>query len=299
VKVALKKPKEVEVEERPDFTIVTGLSGAGRTEAANALEDLGYFVIDNLPPALMSKMIELTVASTEGPQHIAFVVDVRSGPYFEKLAGALRDLGKRGFDYRILFLTASDDTLVRRFEKERRTHPLAARVVDGIAKERAMLEGLREVADLVIDTSDLSVHTLRDRIVSDFSLQAREERMRTNVISFGYKYGIPLDADLVLDCRFLPNPHWIDQLRPLPGTDPRIREYVLSKEQTTDFIDRLDHLFEGIVPGFLDEGKRFLTIAIGCTGGRHRSVVLAQEIAERLRARGLPVEVRHRDLERD
>ncbi|MFN2614834.1 MAG: RNase adapter RapZ [Actinomycetota bacterium] len=297
--MALKRREAPEENAAPDFTIVTGLSGAGRTEAANALEDLGYFVVDNLPPALMSKMIELSSASSQAPRHIAFVVDVRGGPYFDQLAEALRDLGKRGHDYRIVFLTASDDTIIRRYEHNRRTHPLGASVSDGLAKERALLESVREVADLVIDTTDLSVHQLRERIVADFSLQAREERMRTTVISFGYKHGIPLDADLVLDCRFLPNPHWVDALRPLPGTDPRIREYVLSKDQTSDFLERLDHLFDGLVPGFLDEGKRFLTVAIGCSGGRHRSVVLADEIASRLRARGLPVSVRHRDLERE
>ncbi|HVL33309.1 MAG TPA: RNase adapter RapZ, partial [Actinomycetota bacterium] len=260
---------------------------------------LGYFVIDNLPPALMSKMVELVASSAEGPRYVAFVVDVRSGSYFEQLSEALRELGRNGIEYRILFLTASDDVLIRRFESTKRKHPLADRVIDGITKERALLESLREAADLVIDTSRLSVHDLRDRVVTNFSSQAREDRLKTTVLSFGFKHGLPVDADMVLDCRFLPNPHWVDELRPLVGTNPIIQEYVLEKPATKDFLERIDNLLDGLVPGFLDEGKRYLTIAIGCTGGRHRSVVLAQEIAELLRKRGLPVSVRHRDMERE
>jgi RNase adapter protein RapZ len=292
--------REEEQQEAPLFTIVTGLSGAGRTEVANALEDLGYFVVDNLPPPLMGKMVELSMTSgAESNPLIAFVVDVRGGAYFEQLSEALRDLGRRGVEYRIIFLTADDSVLIRRYEDKKRKHPLADRIIDGITKERALLEALREAADLVIDTSRLSVHDLRDQVVATFSQQSREERMRTTVVSFGFKHGLPLDSDIVLDVRFLPNPYWIDELRPLPGTDDVIRDYVLGKEQTVDFLKRLDGLFEGLVPGFLNEGKRYLTIAIGCTGGRHRSVVCAEEIAKSLRDRGLPVVVRHRDLDRE
>lgn len=284
----------------PMFTIVTGLSGAGRTEVANALEDLGYFVVDNLPPPLMGKMVELSMSSgSDANPNIAFVVDVRGGVYFEQLSEALRDLARRGTEYRIVFLTADDQVLIRRYEDKKRKHPLADRIIDGITKERALLESLREAADLVIDTSRMSVHDLRERVVQTFSEQSREERMRTTVVSFGFKHGLPLDADMVLDVRFLPNPYWVDELRPLPGTDPTIREFVLSKEQSIDFLKRLDGLLDGLVPGFLAEGKRYLTIAIGCTGGRHRSVVLAEEIAESLRNRGVPSVVRHRDLERE
>lgn len=293
------KGEQPEIEVAPEFTIVTGLSGAGRTETANALEDLGFFVIDNLPPALMGKMVELSVSSGHEQSRIAFVVDVRGGAYFEQISEALRDLARRGAEYRIVFLTASDDVLIRRFEATKRKHPLADAIVDGITKERALLESLREAADLVIDTSRMSVHELRDRVARAFSSQSREERMKTEVISFGFKHGLPVDADMVLDCRFLPNPHWVDALRPLPGTDERIREYVLGKSATGDFLARLENLFDGLVPGFLEEGKRYLTIAIGCTGGRHRSVVLAEEIGRALRARGLPVSVRHRDLVRE
>jgi UPF0042 nucleotide-binding protein len=288
-----------DLEVKHDFTIVTGLSGAGRTETANALEDLGFFVIDNLPPALMGKMVELTTTASTDGRRIAFVVDVRGGAYFDQLTEALHDLARRGVEYHILFLTASDEALIRRYESTKRKHPLADRVVDGIAAERQRLERLREAADLVIDTTNLNVHQLRDRIVANFSSVAREDRMRTTVMSFGFKHGLPVDADMVLDCRFLPNPHWVDELRPLPGTNPAVRDYVMGFEQTKDFVARLDNLFDGLVPGFLDEGKRYLTIAIGCTGGHHRSVVLAEEIAQNLRARGLPVVVRHRDVEKE
>jgi RNase adapter protein RapZ len=296
---ALRKQEEQFEPETPDFTIVTGLSGAGRSEVANALEDLGYFVIDNLPPALISKMVELAVSPGREIRHIAIVVDVRGGTYFDQVSEALRDLARRGIEYRILFLTASDDALIRRFEATKRKHPLSDRVVDGIAKERAVLETLREAADLVIDTSNMTVHELRDRVVASFSSQSREERMHTTVLSFGYKHGLPLDADMVLDVRFLPNPYWIDELRPLPGTDQRIHDYVCSQKETEDFMKRLDNLLDALIPGFLQEGKRYLTLAIGCTGGRHRSVVLAEAIGEGLRRRGLPVVVRHRDLERE
>jgi RNase adapter protein RapZ len=285
--------------ETPDFTIVTGLSGAGRSEVANALEDLGYFVVDNLPPSLMAKMVELAVVPGQEIRNIALVVDVRGGTYFDQVSEALRDLARRGVEYRIVFLTASDDVLIRRFEATKRKHPLADRVLDGISKERAVLESLREAADLVIDTSNMTVHELRDRVVASFSGQTREERMQTTVVSFGYKHGLPLDADMVLDIRFLPNPYWVDELRPLPGTDRRIHDYVLGQPETADFLTRLETLLDGVVPGFLHEGKRFLTIGIGCTGGRHRSVVVAEAIADSLRKRGLSVAVRHRDLERE
>jgi RNase adapter protein RapZ len=296
---AIHKEEEVFEPEAPDFTIVTGLSGAGRSEVANALEDLGYFVIDNLPPALISKMVELAAIPGQEIRHIALVVDVRGGTYFDQVSEALRELARKGIEYRILFLTASDEVLIRRFEATKRKHPLSDRVIDGISKERAVLESLREAADLVIDTSNMTVHQLRDRVVANFSSQSREERMQTTVLSFGFKHGLPLDSDMVLDVRFLPNPYWIDALRPLPGTDQRIHDYVMEKQETTDFMKRLDNLLDGLVPGFLQEGKRYLTIAVGCTGGRHRSVVLAEAIGENLRRRGLPVVVRHRDLERE
>jgi RNase adapter protein RapZ len=296
--VARAERRREELVELPDFTIITGLSGAGRSEAAKALEDLGHFVIDNLPPALIGKMAELAQRPGSSVQHIALVVDVRGRQFFSELTEALKDLASSGVDYRILFLTAADDVLVRRFEATRRRHPLADRVVDGIHQERALLETMRAQADLVIDTSDLTVHELRDRIVGTFSRQPRETRLQATVESFGYKYGIPMDADLVLDVRFLPNPHWVEELRPLPGTDPRVREYVMTRQATRDFLDRFEDMLEVLIPGYLTEGKRYLTVAIGCTGGRHRSVVVGEEIAEMLRRRGLPVTTEHRDIDR-
>lgn len=284
--------------EVPDFTIITGLSGAGRSEAAKALEDLGYFVIDNLPPALIGKMAELAQRPGSAVQHVALVVDVRGGQFFSELTQALKDLVQRGVDYRIIYLTADDEALVRRFEATRRRHPLADRITDGIARERGLLESLRASADLVIDTSDLTVHDLRDRIVGVFSRQPGETRLQVTVTSFGYKFGIPMDADLVLDVRFLPNPHWVEELRPLPGTDPRVREFVTSRQATADFLERFEEMLEVLIPGYLTEGKRYLTVAIGCTGGRHRSVVVGEEVAEMLRRRGLPVAIEHRDIDR-
>ncbi|MEX2556041.1 MAG: RNase adapter RapZ [Actinomycetota bacterium] len=297
--MARTEPRREDVpSELPDFTIITGLSGAGRSEASKALEDLGYFVIDNLPPALIGKMADLGQAPGSPAQHIALVVDVRGGQFFSELTEALKDLAQRGVDYRILFLTAGDDVLVRRFEATRRRHPLGERVVDGIAAERALLESMRAQADLVIDTSDLTVHDLRDRIVGAFSKSPRETRLQVTVVSFGYKYGLPMDADVVLDVRFLPNPHWVEELRPLPGTDTRVSEYVMSRQATTDFLLRFEQMLEVLIPGYLTEGKRYLTVAIGCTGGRHRSVVVGEEVAEMLRGRGLPVAVEHRDIDR-
>ncbi len=284
---------------RPSFTIITGLSGAGRSEAAHALEDVGYFVVDNMPPALIGKMVELAAAPGGERDRIALVADVRGGAYFEQLSEALKELEDRGIEYRILFLTASDETLIRRYELERRTHPLADRIVDGIAKERAMLRSLREQADLVVDTSSTTAQQLRERLLGAFAGDAPEARMRTTVTSFGYKHGTPVDADIVLDVRYLPNPHWVEDLRPLNGTTDEVREYVLKQEETADFMERVRHLFDGLVPGFLKEGKRYLTVAIGCTGGRHRSVVIADELAEYLRGFGLSTEVSHRDLDQE
>lgn len=273
------------------------MSGAGRTAAADALEDLGYFVVDNLPPSLIGRVIDLAQGG-EHPQRLAFVTDVRGGSYFEHMHGSLRELAERGVGYRIVFLEARDEVLLRRYEASKRKHPMADRVMEGIAKERDALGMIRGIADLVIDTSDLSVHQLRERMVSAFANQSREERLRTNVVSFGFKYGLPVDADMVLDVRFLPNPYWDEELRPLGGTDQRIKDFVLGAPAAKLFLDRLDGMLDVLVPGWLEEGKRFQTLAIGCTGGRHRSVVLSEQIAERLRDRGLPVTIRHRDLER-
>jgi UPF0042 nucleotide-binding protein len=284
----------------PDFTIITGMSGAGRSEAARCLEDLGYFVVDNLPPALIGKMAELA-ASSGGPQRVAIVADVRSGVFFRDLASGLEELHRLKIPYRILYLEAADDDLVNRFEGTRRRHPLAAagRVVEGIRKERLMMESLRGDADLVIDTSGLSPHELRERVRDAFAHAKPRQEMQIAVLSFGYKYGIPRDADLVLDVRFLPNPHWVPRLRPLPGTDARVRRYVTQQEAYGEFMQRLRDLLDFVVPGYVAEGKSYLTIAVGCTGGRHRSVVVSQALGAYFQDQGLPVAIDHRDMERD
>ncbi len=269
-------------------------------EAARCLEDLGYFVVDNLPPALIGKMAELA-ASSGGPQRVAIVADVRGGVFFHDLATGLAELKQLKVPYRIVYLEASDDDLVQRFEGTRRRHPLAAagRVVEGIRKERLMMESLRGDADLVIDTSRLSPHELRERVRDAFAHAKPRQEMQIAVLSFGYKYGIPRDADLVLDVRFLPNPHWVPRLRPLPGTDARVRRYVTQQEAYGEFMKRLRDLLDFVVPGYVAEGKSYLTVAVGCTGGRHRSVVVSEAIGAHFVEQGLPVAIDHRDMERD
>ncbi|MGZ4131994.1 MAG: RNase adapter RapZ [Actinomycetota bacterium] len=283
----------------PGFTIITGLSGAGRSEAAHSLEDLGFFVVDNLPPELLSKMAELT-SRPGGPARVAIVVDARGGVFFGELSKALEELKARNIEYRIVFLEASDDDLVNRYEATRRRHPLAPgeRVQEGIRKERQMMAQLRADADLVIDTSGLTPHDLRDRIRDAFADTPPEEGLQASVVSFGFKYGAPRDADLVFDVRFLPNPHWVPSLRPLPGTDARVREYVQQQDEYGPFVERLEALLDVAVPGYIREGKSYLTVAVGCTGGHHRSVVVAEELGSWFRERGLPVVVVHRDLVR-
>jgi RNase adapter protein RapZ len=283
-----------------DFTIVTGLSGAGRSEAAKCFEDLGYFVVDNLPPALIGKMAELA-ATSGNPARVAIVADVRGGVFFGELSRGLQDLKELKIRYRILFLDASDEDLVKRFKATRRRHPLAPgdRVVEGIRKERLMMESLKEEADLIIDTSGMSPHDLRDRVRDSFAGTLEKAGVQVSLVSFGYKHGLPRDADVVLDVRFLPNPHWIDRLRPLPGTDPKVRSYVMSQRAYDEFMRRLKGLLDAVVPGYVAEGKSYLTIAVGCTGGKHRSVVVADELATYFRERGHNVSVDHRDLTRE
>ena len=284
----------------PRFLLITGLSGAGRSEAAHSLEDLGYFVVDNLPPALLSKMAELA-ASPGGPGRVAIVVDARGGVFFGELSQALEELKQARVPSSIVFLDASDDDLVNRYEATRRRHPLAPgdRVAEGIRKERLMMESLRAEADLVIDTSGLTPHDLRDRMREMFADTPPEAGLLVSIVSFGFKYGTPRDADLVFDVRFLPNPHWIDELRPLPGTNAKVREYVEGQEEYGPFMKRLEGLLDVVVPGYVDEGKSYLTVAIGCTGGRHRSIVVADDLADYFEERGHRVTVSHRDVDRD
>ncbi len=283
----------------PGFLIVTGLSGAGRSEAARALEDLGYFVVDNLPPTLLPKMAELA-SRPGGPGRLAIVVDARGGVFFGELSKGLEELQQQRIAYRILYLEAADEDLVKRYEATRRRHPLAPadRVVEGIRKERIMMESLRGQADLILDTSGLTPHDLRGKIRDAFADSPPEAGLQVSVMSFGYKHGTPRDADLVIDCRFLPNPHWVDELRPLPGTDERVKTYVKGQQTYREFMRRLRALLGFMIPGFVAEGKSYLTVAVGCTGGRHRSVVIADELASFFRDKGLPVSVEHRDLDR-
>ncbi len=295
----LKEPA-LQAERAVDFTIITGQSGAGRSEAAKSFEDLGYFVVDNLPPALIGKMAELASASGN-PARVAIVADVRGGVFFNELSRGLQDLKELSILYRILFLDASDEDLVNRYEATRRRHPLAPadRVVEGIRKERLMMGSLKEGADLIIDTSGMSPHDLRDRIRDIFASRPEETSVQVSIISFVYKYGLPRDADLVFDVRFLPNPHWVERLRPLPGTHAEVRAYVTGQRAFDEFMRKIRSLFNTLVPGYVQEGKAYLTIAVGCTGGRHRSVVVADQLAGYFRGHGHSVAVDHRDLDRD
>jgi UPF0042 nucleotide-binding protein len=257
------------------------MSGAGRSTVAHALEDLGWYVVDNLPPALLSDLIKQGVQSEISS--LAVVVDVRGGKFFDELASSLAELKKSGANARVAFLDASDQALVQRFESTRRPHPLqgTGRIVDGIAAERVKLQELLSQADVVIDTSNLNVHQLEKRTTEIFA-QGLTQSVRVNVLSFGYKYGIPVDADLVLDCRFIPNPHWIPELRPLTGLDDKVKDNVLANSGVAQFVQSYVSVINQMLPGYLREGKKYLTVAIGCTGGRHRSVSVAREIASQL-----------------
>ena len=291
-----KKPTAVPL---PELVIITGMSGAGRSTAANVLEDLGWFVVDNLPPGLLPTLAELGGRTQGNVQRIAAVVDVRSGSFFADLTEALGELADRGNNPHIIFLEAQDTTLVGRFEGVRRPHPLQGdgRLVDGIAREREMLRDLRANADIVIDTSSLNVHELGAKVLQAFEQDSTG--LRATVISFGYKYGLPVDADLVLDCRFLPNPHWVPELRPMTGLEERVRDYVLSRPGAAEFVDKFVALFDLVSAGYRREGKRYVTIAVGCTGGKHRSVAISEEIARRLGKQGLDISIVHRDLGRE
>jgi UPF0042 nucleotide-binding protein len=285
-----------------EVLILTGMSGAGRSTVAHALEDLGWYVVDNLPPTLLSDLINQSLNSEISA--LAVVVDVRGGKFFDELASSLSQLKKSGTDFRVAFLDATDQALVQRFESTRRPHPLqgSGRIVDGIAAEREKLQELLAQADVVIDTSNLNVHQLEKRTAEIFA-QGLTQSVRVNVLSFGYKYGIPVDADLVLDCRFIPNPHWTPELRPLSGLDEKVKINVLANPGVGEFVNTYVSLIQQMLPGYLREGKKYLTVAIGCTGGKHRSVSVAREIADKLNGDGagltISAHASHRDVGRE
>lgn len=283
-----------------DLVVITGLSGAGRSTAAKCLEDLGWFVVDNLPPSLVATMVELASRSQGSVDKIAIVIDVRSRGFTSDVHESLAGLDDKGMRPRVVFLEAADDVLVRRFDSVRRPHPLQedGTLVDGIARERELLRDLRGEADLVVDTSVLNVHELRAKISAAFA-DPTAHALHATVLSFGYKYGLPVDADVVIDCRLLPNPHWVPELRPLNGLDAPVRDYVLAAEGAGTFVDSYASLLRQYEDGYLREGKHFATVAVGCTGGKHRSVAIAEELGARLRSDGVDVRVVHRDLGRE
>lgn len=283
-----------------EVAVISGLSGAGRSEAAKALEDLGWYVIDNLPPPLVGQMINLALSPSNLISRVALVMDARGGASFEEAGEALDALGD-SIRYEVVFLEASDEVLVRRFDATRRKHPLVTdeNLVAAIQEERKLMSAFRERADLIIDTTNTSTRDLKTRINSYFGGVESGGPLNTTIVSFGYKYGLPLDADMVLDVRFLPNPHWIEELRPYSGIDSEIQDYVLGQDKTGEFLDRTKELLKVLMPGYVEEGRHYLTIAIGCTGGRHRSVVLAAELGAFINGLGFACNVIHRDVDRD
>jgi len=289
------------MEEDLEFTIITGLSGAGKSEAMRCFEDMGYFCIDNLPASLIPKMAELCSLPGSKIRKVALVSDVRGGEFFDALFESLRELKGKNISYQILFLEASDDELVKRFKETRRRHPLAAggQIVEGIKRERRVLESLRGHADMIIDTTNIETYELRDKIRSSFLGKQKQKAILITVISFGYKYGVPIDADLVMDVRFLPNPHYIETLRKFSGEDQPVIDFVLDRQETQTFLECFQGLLAFLLPHYVAEGKTHLAVAIGCTGGTHRSVVLANAIERFLSEKGYNVTVRHRDIGRD
>ncbi|HEY3009042.1 MAG TPA: RNase adapter RapZ [Micromonosporaceae bacterium] len=283
-----------------DLVVVTGVSGGGRSTVARALENVGFYVVDNLPQALMLDMAELAYQAGGSARQTAMVLDVRSRAFSTDLAGAIRALRERGFHPRVVFVDADDEVLIRRFESVRRSHPLQGdgRLADGIAAERKLLSEARDQADVIIDTSHLNVNQLRVRVEELFGGEDAR-RLRVTVLSFGFKYGLPPDADFVLDARFLPNPFWEPQLRDLTGNDEAVSRFVLGQHGATTFVETYARLINATAPGFEREGKRYLTVAVGCTGGKHRSVAIAEELARRLRQLRLSANAQHRDLGRE
>lgn len=284
--------------DQPEVVIVTGMSGAGRSTAADALEDIGMFVIDNMPPPLIVRVVDL---AADRPEHtrIAVGCDVREGHFFTEIDTALHQLAERGVPVRVLFLDTSDEVLLRRFEESRRPHPLSRGdgVATGIRREREMLAGLKARADLILDTSDTNVHEFRAKVKSYFATESGPHSLHVTVRSFGFKHGAPRDADMILDVRFIPNPYWVEDLRPFTGRDAPVQEYLAALPETEEFLTHLNTLVDFLLPHYLAEGKSYLTIAFGCTGGKHRSVYLAELLADHVDGLGYAVNLQHRDVE--
>ena len=284
------------------FIIVTGLSGAGKSEATNALEDMGYFCVDNLPPKLIKKFAEVCKQSKGSIDKVALVMDIRGGIFFDDLFESLSELSKEQFQYEILFLDTSDEVLVKRFKEKRRSHPLApgGRVITGIELERQNLRDVKDKADVIIDTSKYAIKDLREEMARKFGdKEMPEKQMAITILSFGFKYGIPVDSDLVFDVRFIPNPFYIPELKPFSGNDEPVKNYVMEQTETQTFLQKANDMFEFLIPNYQKEGKRQLIISIGCTGGRHRSVAIANSIYETLRANNHDVYIEHRDIKED
>jgi len=284
------------------FIIVTGLSGAGKSEATNALEDMGYFCVDNLPPKLIKKFAEVCKQSKGSIDKVALVMDIRGGIFFDDLFESLSELSKEQFQYEILFLDTSDEVLVKRFKEKRRSHPLApgGRVITGIELERQKLRDVKDKADVIIDTSKYAIKDLREEMARKFGdKEMPEKQMAITILSFGFKYGIPVDSDLVFDVRFIPNPFYIPELKPFSGNDEPVKNYVMEQTETQTFLEKANDMFEFLIPNYQKEGKRQLIISIGCTGGRHRSVAIANSIYETLRANNHDVYIEHRDIKED
>ena len=286
-----------------ELVVISGMSGAGRSTVAHTLEDLGWYVVDNLPPSMLANLYELSSRSTSS---VAVVIDVRGREFFDDLTTSLSELADKAIARKILFVDAADDVLVRRFESTRRPHPLQGndRILDGITKERERLREVRSVADIVIDSSNLNIHQLDKKIIEVFGSE-NDADLKVNILSFGYKYGIPVDADLVMDCRFIPNPHWLPELRPLNGLDKPVSDNVLMAENVAEFLDKYQDLFQTMSNGFINEGRKFLTLGVGCTGGKHRSVAIGEELARRLNGKvhasgkKISAVTIHRDLGRE
>lgn len=284
------------------FIIVTGLSGAGKSEATNALEDMGYFCVDNLPPKLIKKFAEVCKQSQGSIDKVALVMDIRGGIFFDDLFESLSELSREQFRYEILFLDTSDEVLVKRFKEKRRSHPLApgGRVITGIELERQKLREVKDKADVIIDTSKYAIKDLREEMARKFGdKEMPEKQMAITILSFGFKYGIPVDSDLVFDVRFIPNPFYIPELKPFSGNDEPVKNYVMDQIETQTFLEKANDMFEFLIPNYQKEGKRQLIISIGCTGGRHRSVAIANSIYETLHSNNHDVYVAHRDIKED